>query len=336
MVAKAHVLAHAPITTFTFTKDELEGIRQSNATKETLPDIMEDLKDDQFIEDREAVGEAVFRDSVYYGLIEVRKDTIKSDELRIQELADKITAHAEVLRGKIETHEFAIKLLGQVKTLATPLVGVIMGAAGGAAGAILGLGAFFAATSGVKKTLEDQVSVITSPSKDVKDLELTLPENAEARDSKKEWYIKCEELHRSYKSGERKDLKNNHTKANSIVKLLTVLNQNDVKEAKLQKVCVTDQQRIAELRVLEELLNQKVNESGLKKFFLEVFPTIATNIGTVFAAILPSSLPDQVNKSLEDGEKNKAEAPAEEKDAKKPRLPEKTDPKKEDNSEKDK
>jgi len=329
MVIQPHLFAQAPTTTFIFAEDELEGIRQSNATKETLPDIMEDLKDDQFIEDREAIEVALYKDSHYFDLIEVRKDTIKRDELEIEKLAEKITTLARLLREKNETHAFAIRLLDQVKPLATPIVGVIMGATGGAAGMLLGLGVFFATASSVKKTLEDQVTVISSPSKEIKDLELTLPEDAQARNRKEEWYIKCEELQRSYKSGERKGLKNNHIKANSIVKLLTVLNQNDIKEAKLQKVCVTAQQRIAELRSLEGLLDQKVNESGLRSFILLFFPTIATNIGTVFSGVLPSSLPDKVDKSLEVGEKNKAEASAEEKDAKKPRLIAKTDPKNE-------
>jgi hypothetical protein len=307
----ANGLMHVPTTLFIFTTDELESVRQSRATMETLPSVMEDLKDDQNIEYREAINEAIFRDSKYVGLIDVRKDTIKLGEIRIQELADKITAQAVALRDKKEAYEFAIKLLSQVRPLATPIVGIIMSATGGVAGAILGLGAFFAATTGAKKTLEDQVSVITSESKDVKDLELTLPEDAQARNHKEGWYTKCEELQQSYKSGERKDLTNNHVKANSLVNLLMVLNQNDIKEAKLQKVCETAQQRIAELIALEKVLSNKVTELGPKRFIFALVPDMATSVGKVFTAFLPSGLPEKVDDTLKArGKRASSEPPA--------------------------
>ena len=186
-----------------------------------------------------------------------------------------------------------------------------MSAAGGAAGAILGLGAFFAATAGVKKTLEGQVSVITSESKDVKDLELTLPEEAQARNHKEGWYIKCEELQQSYKSGERKGLTNNHVKANSLVNLLVVLNKNDIKEAKLQEVCETAQQRIAELIALEKVLSNKVTELGPKHFIFALVPDMATSVGKVFTAFLPSGLPEKVDEHFQTrGKRATSEPPA--------------------------
>lgn len=307
----ANGLMHVPTTMFILTADELESVRQSRATLDTLPSIMADLKDDQNIEYREAINEVIFRDSKYIGLIDVRKDTIKSGEMKIQELADQITAQAVALRDKKEACEFAIKLLGQVRPLATPIIGIIMTATGGVAGAILGLGAFFAATMGAQKTLEDKVSIISSESEEVKDLKLTLPEEAQARNHKEGWYTKCEELQQSYKSGERKGLTNNNVKANSLVNLLTVLNQNDIKEAKLQKVCEEAQQRIAELIALEKVLSNKITELGPKHIIFALVPDMATSVGKVFTAFLPSGLPEKVDDTLKArGKRASSEPPA--------------------------